>query len=214
MNQIQSNIDHLILGISDLTEGQNLFYELTGVPIDFGGTHAAYGTQNAIASLGELTYLEIIAPQAPSIELTGPFKGYHQMETLTPCGWAIATQIEQIRHNLADIEIPLSPVHKGTRKTGDGQILSWKALFMLENGTPTVNPFFLQWDDMAFHPAKTANCVGEVAGVLIEEGNDEKFKQFLEQLNLPIRFVKLGGKTGTLRSFTLDSSQRTLEFRM
>src|SRR4051794_18090039 len=55
-------IDHVGLGIGDLDRGIAQVTELTGVKPARGGAHPGGGTHNALLSLGEGTYLEILAP--------------------------------------------------------------------------------------------------------------------------------------------------------
>src|SRR4051812_10884651 len=57
-----SRIDHVILGIDDLQKGIAELERATGVRAVFGGAHPGRGTQNALISLGENHYLEILAP--------------------------------------------------------------------------------------------------------------------------------------------------------
>jgi hypothetical protein len=54
------HIDHILLGIDDLDRGMDLFEQRSGVRPVQGGKHPG-GTHNALVSLGDGTYLEIIA---------------------------------------------------------------------------------------------------------------------------------------------------------
>ena len=55
---------HLVVGVRSLPEGIAEFEQLTGIKAAVGGKHPGRGTENALVSLGEGRYLEIIAPQA------------------------------------------------------------------------------------------------------------------------------------------------------
>jgi len=82
-----SKVDHVLLGIGDLQKGIDELESRTGVRAAFGGVHPGRGTQNALISLGEHHYLEILAPNPK--EKGG--EGVDQLRgltVLTPFGWA------------------------------------------------------------------------------------------------------------------------------
>ena len=59
---LETHIDHLVIGANTLEEGQNYVYETLGVFPGPGGTHTKMGTHNLLLKLGNSIYLEVIAP--------------------------------------------------------------------------------------------------------------------------------------------------------
>ena len=63
INSFTAKLDHLILAVGDLEKGIAEFTEKTGVKPTFGGVHKGIGTHNALVSLDNGMYLEILAPE-------------------------------------------------------------------------------------------------------------------------------------------------------
>jgi hypothetical protein len=63
-----ARLDHLVIAARTLDEGRAWLEGRLGVPMQPGGEHAAYGTHNALLSLGPDAYAEVIAvnPAAPA----------------------------------------------------------------------------------------------------------------------------------------------------
>src|SRR6185437_13814430 len=94
-----AQIDHIMLGIDDLDRGVKQFEEATGVKPVYGGKHPR-GTHNALVSLGDGTYLEILALQ-PNAAPPKEYEDLKQLHTLTPIGWAVSSKDStQLRNRL------------------------------------------------------------------------------------------------------------------
>jgi hypothetical protein len=148
-----AQVDHILLGIDDLDRGIAAFEQLTGVRPAYGGKHPG-GTHNALVSLGDGLYLEILALQ-PNAKPSGPFAGLDTLRTLTPIGWAVsATDVADIRKRMDAAGMPLSQPSVGSRVTPAGATLSWQSLDLKERIEQA--PFFIVWGPKSPHPSTTS----------------------------------------------------------
>lgn len=153
--EVPTLLDHILLGSSDLERGIAFVEERSGVRAAFGGVHPGQGTQNALLSLGERRYLEIIAPDPKQ-------SGVEQYSVITKLkeprliGWAAhrddLTQFsEQLRKAGTEFAGPLA----GSRLRPDGKVLRWRALRFKEDHGGLL-PFFIEWSKDSVHPSVDA----------------------------------------------------------
>src|SRR5437660_2601793 len=92
---VPTDLDHILLGVSDLDRGIAWLEERSGVRAVFGGVHPGRGTRNALLSLGPRRYLEIIAPdtqQAGSAASREPWAArLNAMQEPRLIDWAVHT---------------------------------------------------------------------------------------------------------------------------
>src|SRR5258708_727599 len=149
------HVDHVILGVGDLDAGIRELEIRTGIHAVRGGQHPGRGTQNALASLGSRTYLEILAPQ-PGAKLEGELAELAKLKTLTPAGFAVfAPDVEAVRSKLQRDGVKTTEPQAGSRVTPSGTTLHWQTFSILEPRLADA-PFFIHWDDLTVHPAKTS----------------------------------------------------------
>jgi Glyoxalase-like domain len=146
-------LDHILLGCDDLDRGIAYVEELSGVRAKFGGVHPGAGTHNALLSLGESRYLEIIAPdpkQTASLDS-------RDLGTLTEdpviVGWAAhRSDIDGFAEQLTQQGFALDGPMPGSRKRPDGRVLTWKVV-RLRNDSTQLLPFFIEWSQDSIHPS-------------------------------------------------------------
>jgi hypothetical protein len=164
-----AHIDHVLLGVRDLDAGVREFEMLTGVKPVYGGKHPDRGTHNALVSLGPETYLEIIAPQ-PGVKMNEDLASFN-FEHLTPVGFAIAaTDAETVRKQLARGDVKTTALRAGSRVTPKGATLRWQT-FGVDDSAEA--PFFIHWEDLSVHPAKTSPGGCTLARFEVPSGKDQ-----------------------------------------
>ena len=176
-------LDHLILGINSLENGMKAFAALTGVAPIRGGAHPGAGTENALVSLGEGVYLELIAPR-PGATPTS-FAIMSSLERLTPIGWALQTDslsalVEQVRK--ADSVLGPFP---GSRQTPDGKLLTWKTAHVATPGLEGV-PFLIEWGPSAVHPSSNSPSGCQLAMLTVADPAPTQLNAFLRVLGIDL----------------------------
>ena len=152
--------------------------------------HPNGGTRNALISLGERTYLEILAPDPaqPDVrdERVTRLKNLTQPEIFT---WAAGTR---------DIEAVINGVQAagykgdfgaGSRKKPDGSMLKWRN-GSVEGHDGDVVPFVIEWSEDSSHPATDSPKGCELKKLHLEHPEHEKMNGFLKAMGLQARVVQ------------------------
>jgi len=158
--RVPTMLDHLLLGCSDLDEGIAFVESHTGVRPAIGGVHPGRGTRNALLSLGQMHYLEVIAPDpaqtgTPTVraELPAMLK---QLTSPALVDWAVHTSdIAGVAERLRNNGIAFHGPTPGSRARPDGKMLHWQTL-NLDDDHSGLLPFFIQWSADTVHPSVDA----------------------------------------------------------
>jgi Glyoxalase-like domain len=186
-----SLLDHILLGSPDLQGGIDFVEKHTGVRASFGGVHPGRGTQNALLSLGERRYLEIIAPDPAQPGVKNPIASI--LQSLTEprlIGWAahpgsVSAFAEKLRAAGIECEGPTS----GSRKRPDGQLLKWQIVSLADTASGIL-PFFIEWGQDSVHPSLDAPKGCALLGFAAETPDPEKLQATLKVLNLDLPVKK------------------------
>jgi glyoxalase-like protein len=149
--------DHLIYAAPDLDLATVDLERRLGVRPGRGGTHAGSLTHNALLSLGEGTYLEIIAPVPGVGASAGAFPfGIGALTTARLAAWAVPVD-DLERRVVAARAAGYDPgkIMDGGRDLPDGGHLSWRLAVTPQPAGGGLVPFLIQWTSEP-HPSATA----------------------------------------------------------
>ena len=204
-------VDHLIFAVPNLEDGRDKFEQLLGVRPVIGGRHPQYGTHNAQLSLGQTTYLEIIAPDPDAdIPAEDVLFGLDYFQEPRLATWVLHTEeIDALAASANSANVELGPVESGKRVKPDGTVVSWK---LTEPSAMPLNgavPFLISWGDTP-HPAGSAPQAGELIGLKIEHPEPERTRQALLALGVEMD-VQAGAKFQLIAK--IRTSQGDIEIR-
>ncbi len=153
--EVPSMLDHILLACNDLERGIGFVEQRAGVRAVFGGVHPGRGTQNALLSLGERRYLEVIAPDPKQAGVGGHDRFLKLTE---PClvGWAAhVDDMNQLAARLRKARIVFQGPDPGSRRRPDGRLLRWESLALADD-LGGLLPFFILWSAESIHPSVDA----------------------------------------------------------
>lgn len=178
-------LDHILLGCRDLDHGIDFVEKRIGVRAAFGGVHPGRGTRNALFSLGEKHYLEIIAPDP---QQSGAPDRYG-LENLTEprlVGWAAHPgDLDKLATRLRDANIAFEGPLPGSRQRLDGRVLQWKTL-NLKDDLGGVLPFFIEWSADTIHPSADAPAGCHVVHFALRGTNEPELTGISKLLGLDV----------------------------
>jgi hypothetical protein len=187
-DEVPALLDHILLGCNDLDRGIEFVQEKTGVRPAIGGVHPGRGTRNALLSLGERRYLEIIAPDPAQREIVH-YPQLHSMTDPRLVGWAVhPPDIAAIAKQLRDNQIAFQGPEDGSRKRPDGRVLTWKTINLADDRHGLL-PFFIEWSADSVHPSKDAPAGCSLEYFEIMSADPDELSMALKRtgLDLPVQ---------------------------
>lgn len=181
-------LDHAILGCNDLDAGIRFVQERTGVGAAPGGVHPDRGTANALLSLGDRHYLEIMAPDtnAKGVQAWAA----HQLEVLKGLvnprliGWAVhRDDIESLARKFQEASLKILGPWPGSRTRPDGRIVSWKS-FSLADDRHGLLPFFIEWGKDSIHPSSDAPSGCHIERFALADSDTEELSMALRRIEV------------------------------
>ncbi len=182
-----TEFDHLIVGCASLEQGIEHLEQLTGVTAVRGGAHVAMGTHNAVARLGERSYLELIAidphgkaPARPRwFELDAPSMRASLADAPRPIGWAARTDD-------LDAALARATVALGTTTPMARADYRWRITIPDDGRRPEggVAPVLIEWEG-PLHPALRLPASGlSLASLTLAHPSPDVLRALLVSLGL------------------------------
>jgi len=182
-------LDHILLGCSDLDGGIDFVEKHTGVRAAFGGVHPGRGTRNALLSLGDRHYLEIIAPDP---QQPGAPDHYGLLRLTQPrlVGWAAHPgDLNELAARLRNANIAFDGPNPGSRKRPDGRLLQWNTLNLKDDHAGLL-PFFIEWNSDTVHPSVDAPAGCRIVRFEIATPEPEQMSKTAAILGLDVKIIK------------------------
>ena len=154
-SDVPTLLDHFILGCNEMERGIDFVEKATAVRAAFGGVHPGRGTQNALLSLGERRYLEIMAPD-PKQSVQPQIAKLRGLKEPRIVGWAAHPgNLGQFAAKLREAKLQFEGPRDGSRERPDGKVFHWKTL-TLKDDHGGLLPFLIEWSADSIHPSADA----------------------------------------------------------
>jgi hypothetical protein len=213
MTFVPTALDHLVIGVPDLTDGIARLERLCGVSAAPGGTHPGRGTQNALLSLGDGAYLEVIGPDPlqPDHHLNRPRSfGVHAEMAPRLVGWAIAsTDIDALISRARDAGYDPGEVQSRQRLAADGAVVAWRLSSRPVTPENFLLPFVIDWGATP-HPSQSTPTGLQLVHLRAEHPDPEHVLEQLSALGLQLEVVR-GAQPALIA--TLDTPKGRIDLR-
>ncbi len=187
MKPFLSIVDHLVYATPDVESTAGSIEALFGVRPARGGQHPAWGTRNALLSLGPLVYLEVIGPdpELPAPDQPRPFE-LNRLSAPRLATWvARGADLEEAVRQAKRCGLDLGRVEARSRTRPDGSVLSWTMTDLRMPRAGGVVPYFIDWGATA-HPAGGAPAGCRLVSLRAVHPKPEQVRRVLEELGLDL----------------------------
>jgi hypothetical protein len=204
-------LDHIVYAVPDLAKAVRDLEQRLGVRATPGGKHTGLGTHNALLSLSDESYIEVIGPDPdqPPPALPRPFGidalSGPQLVTWLAKATDLDKQVEQARVRGYDLG-RITPMH---RDLPDGTRIAWRLAIPVQPLGDGLVPVLIEWHT-TLHPAKTSARGCTLVELHGEHPQPETVRPILETLGLSLD-IRPGAAPALIA--TLDTPQGRVVLR-
>ena len=204
-------LDHLVYAVPDLARARAELGQRLGIELSDGGAHPGRGSRNALFSLGEGSYVEVIGPDPEQGEPENPRPfGIDDLSAPRLVTWAtperdLEARLERARKAGYDggTAFPLS------RELPDGTHLAWRVARPIVHGGDGLVPFLIDWGTCP-HPALTSAKGCSLIELRAEHPDPSQVQSWLAAMDVALD-VRAGATPALIA--TLDSPNGRVELR-
>lgn len=179
------NLDHILWEEIRLEDGERRFTEMTGVAPAFGGVHPHADTHNSLLSLGN-TYLEIIS-LTPD-RLKAAHLSTEKLAAFRPGLMSFGVRADDLTYVetlVKEVGLSLSSSHEVSRRSPEGDLLTWQTIVVGGHGFGHLMPFFTRCGEMV-HPSETALKGCELLEFSALHPNSEELSRLFKALEVNV----------------------------
>lgn len=183
--------DHIIYFVPNLDKAIDLFETKVGVRPEFGGQHPGRGSHNALLSLNNGSYIEIIAPDPTQPTPPNPRSfGMDNLNEPRLVTWAVGTPDIETAVN-GSIAAGYNPgsILDSSRLRSDGVLMEWKLTRRPEATAGTTPqgdwliPFLIDWG-VTPHPSESSPAGCTLLEVKAIHPDPEPIRQMLAAMQV------------------------------
>jgi hypothetical protein len=180
-------LDHIVYAVPDLDTAIADLEHRLGIRATPGGKHTGIGTHNALLSLGNEAYLEIIGPDPDQpVPPAGRSFGIDQLTGPRIATWmAKAPDIEAMVEKARACGYALRAPYPRSRNLPDGSVLHWRLATPQTPMGDGILPSLIEWQTDR-HPSQTSARGCTLVSFRAEHPRPEPLQSVLEALGLAL----------------------------
>ena len=184
-------MDHLVYCVPDLEEAMAFFRDQHGIHPVIGGKHLKKGTQNALFSLGNQCYLEILAIDESNTSIdTDRWMGIDHLTSPKLTRWSLKS--DDLRHDTSIVNAykpEMGAIEEGQRQTTSGKTLRWDMILPLSYPEVELIPFMVDWSSSETHPNDSLSDTSQLIGLSLGHPDPETVQKYLNELGINLEVV-------------------------
>jgi len=203
--------DHIIITAPNLETGMDYVEKKLGVCPVFSGRHQGMGTHNALLSLGNRTYFEVIAPD-PEQDMKGQKLWIDIPPGVPPrlSRWvAQSNDLPACARIASEHNIPLGKINPGSRTQPNGTPIHWHATHPAVENFDGMLPFFIDWGDSP-HPADHLPLAGSLLNIQGTHPEAARISEYWKAFGIPFEVKQ--GKVAKLSAWIKTEEGREVAF--